>query len=305
MTIRYERPVSIAARFAGRLGVFSATMAVVILLAHRFGPLTTPDFLSLMLVSAIPAALAVPLALIGLARLWYVGAYGGIAAARGLLASLLPLALVALVAYHYLTLPPIYDVTTDLVEAPRWIVEPEIDQKWLSARDPVTPEVREAQLIAYPALTGRRYEGALDRVYEAVLKVATQEGLRVTESRGEAFAAPDLAPLSEDRLEGATTVSPEDVVPDIGPVPEPKPELQAALEPGEQPGVIRLQATARSLVFGFHFDVMIRLREEAETTLVDIRVASRYGPHDLGIGYTIAEQYLRALDAELLGIAGD
>ncbi|MNL88500.1 hypothetical protein D3C87_2182490 [compost metagenome] len=50
---------------------------------------------------------------------------------------------------------------------------------------------------------------------------------------------------------------------------------------------------------------MIRLREEAETTLVDVRVAARYGPRDLGIGADIAQHFLTALDAELLGIAGD
>lgn len=306
MPIRYERPVSIAARFAGRFGLFAATMVFVVFLAHRFGPLSTPDFLALVLVSAIPAALAVPLGLIGLARLWYVGAYGGIAAARGLVCSLVPLFLVALALFHYLSLPPLYDVSTDLVEPPRWIVDPEADQKWLPPRPPVTPLTREAQLVAYPTLTGRRYEGALDRVYEAVQKVARQEGFRLAESRGERFAAPDIAPLAGDTQDEAGEPAP-DIVPDVGPVPVPRPDEMptAEPEPGEQPGVVRLQATVRSFIFGFPFDVMIRLREEAETTLVDMRVASRYGPHDLGFGSKIAEQFLRALDAELLGIAGD
>jgi len=46
----------------------------------------------------------------------------------------------------------------------------------------------------------------------------------------------------------------------------------------------------------------LRLREETETTLVDIRVASRFGPHDLGTSASLAEAYLLALDAEMLGI---
>ena len=66
-----------------------------------------------------------------------------------------------------------------------------------------------------------------------------------------------------------------------------------------------LQGEWRSPIFGFRFDVVIRLREEAETTLVDMRAASRYGSHDLGIGAELVEGYLKALDAELLGIAGD
>ncbi len=58
-------------------------------------------------------------------------------------------------------------------------------------------------------------------------------------------------------------------------------------------------------MLGLPFDAVVRLREEAEMTLVDIRVASRYGPHDLGISDEIAEGFLHALDAELLGIAGN
>lgn len=57
-----------------------------------------------------------------------------------------------------------------------------------------------------------------------------------------------------------------------------------------------------ALVWGLRFDVLIRLKEEAETTVVDVRVASRYGPHDLGMGADIAETFLDALDAEMQGL---
>ena len=67
---------------------------------------------------------------------------------------------------------------------------------------------------------------------------------------------------------------------------------------------VTLQGRTRTLVLGLDFDILIRLREEAETTFVDVRVASPYGQHDLGFSADIAENYLKALDAELLGIAG-
>ena len=65
---------------------------------------------------------------------------------------------------------------------------------------------------------------------------------------------------------------------------------------GAIPGVASVQELPDRL--------LIRLREEAETTFVDVRVASPYGQHDLGFSAGIAEEYLKALDAELLGIAG-
>jgi len=92
--------------------------------------------------------------------------------------------------------------------------------------------------------------------------------------------------------------------PDVIPVPTPRPyEDDVAKMIRGANGVI-LQGTTRTLVLGLRFDFIIRLREEAETTFVDVRVASRYGQHDLGFSAEEAEQYLGALDSELLGIAG-
>ncbi|MCO6177399.1 DUF1499 domain-containing protein [Ciceribacter sp. RN22] len=304
MTIRYDRPVSRSAFLARRLGRAAAILLVLVVLLHRFGPLTTPDFVALVLASAVPAALAVPLALFGLWRLWKVGALGGVAAAKALLYAALPLGLVAFSAFQYMTRPMLYDVSTDPVDPPAWITVPAAKQQWLE-RPPVTPAMRQAQAGAYPGLTGRRYEGALDRVHQAVLKVAELTGLTVTASRGHELLQPELAPLPQGRDAPAT--APAETIPDVGPVPLPRPAPQelAVAEPPEPVGTARVQAETRTLVLGLVFDVMIRLREEAETTLVDIRVSSRYGPHDLGIGDLIAEHYLHELDAELLGVAGD
>jgi len=57
------------------------------------------------------------------------------------------------------------------------------------------------------------------------------------------------------------------------------------------------------MVFGFASDISIRLSEEAETTYVDMRSVSRFGPHDLGSNALIISEFLAALDAELLGIS--
>lgn len=302
MTIRYVRPVSHAARFAERFGFVALVMLVVVFLLHRFGQLATPDAVALVLFAAVLAALAVPLALVGLVRLWQVGALGGVAAVKGLLFAALPLAVVALGAERYVTRPMLYDVSTDLVDAPAWIDTPAAPQRLLPRPAIVTPTDREAQLIAYPGLTGRRYEGALDRVYEAALKVAKTSGFSLGASRGKEYAMPEfLPPQKEDEAAPGLAGGLPQVIP--VPLPRPTPELGAGeVEPS---GTVRIQAETRTLLLGLRFDIMIRLREEAETTLVDIRVASRYGPHDLGLSAAIAEAYLHALDAELLGIAAD
>ncbi len=307
MTIRYDRPVSRSAFLAWRLAVLGAGVLAIVVLAHRFGPLTTPDFVALAALAAVPAALAVPLALIGLARLWQVGALGGVAAGWALFYATLPLGLTGWAVWRYLDRPPIYDVSSDLADPPQWLRAPAARQQWLD-RPAVTRTSRDLQARAYPGFTGRRYEGALDRVYEAVRKVAETNGLLVVAERGQEFAVPEFQPLSPEAPEAADDpgVDPNAAPQGVPvPLPRPEPESPATALPPEPIGTVRLQAVTRTFALGLPFDAVIRLREEAETTLVDMRVASRYGPHDLGIGTEIAEHFLHALDAELLGIAGD
>ncbi|WP_411033346.1 DUF1499 domain-containing protein [Shinella sp. BYT-45] len=301
MTIQYERPVSHAAHWARRLALFSCLLFVAVVLSHRFGPLTTPHFLVLAGFAATMAGLAVLLAAVGLARLWHVGARGGKASFTALLLSLLPLGVAAAAAYSYFYKPALYDVTTDTAAAPPWLSEPSAEQDWLPRAGVVTRRDREVQLDAYPGLSGRRYEGALDRVYQGARKVAAAYGITVTAEDGLDNILADLEDLVADPARAGQGAESLGEVP----IPEARP-LETPLGPRTGgSGDVLLQGEWRSPVFGFRFDVVIRLREEAETTLVDMRAASRYGPHDLGMGAEMVEGYLKALDAELLGIAGD
>ncbi|MBX4893357.1 DUF1499 domain-containing protein [Rhizobium bangladeshense] len=301
MAIRYDRPVSSAAHLSRLLGAFSLVLALAVLIAHRFGGLATPYLVLLLIAAAGWALLAALLAAIGLRSLWMTGAEGGLAALAALIYAAFPLGIGAFAAERYLSLPAIYDVSTDPVAAPDWLSPPASDQIWLKRNPLVTPEDREKQMEAYPELTGRRYEGALDRVLEAVRKVAKQSGFVIVKSTGTTEPGRDL----EDRP--ARPAPGDDAVTDApGPVPVPTPRPYdddvARLIRGANG--VTLQATTRTLVLGLRFDMIIRLREEAETTFVDIRVASRYGQHDLGFSAAIAGDYLKALDSELLGIAG-
>ncbi|OQP84179.1 hypothetical protein BTR14_20455 [Rhizobium rhizosphaerae] len=315
MKILYERPVSAAARWSRRIGRFSAGLLVITGLAHWLHAVTTPHMIALALLAAGLAAVAALLGVIGLVRLWQVAAVGGIAACVGLAYALIPLGVAGYGLYRFLDRPALTEVSTDTTEPPPWIAPPAAAQGWLPR--PVVLLAPERQAEAYPTLTGRRYDGALDRVFAAVKTVAAASHLKITEERGTENAAADLEdmpanpdPKPAPPRRGAPRAAPAgDADPCNVPIPSARPDPGSEiLMPGQRASDILLQGEWRSPVTApltaVPFDVAIRLREEAETTFVDLRVSVRYGPHDLGFGAAYAETFLRALDAELLGIAG-
>ncbi len=310
MAVRFVRPVSSAAHAAKRLALGAFLLLLIAVVAHRFGPLQTPQFAALVLLSAAIAALSVPLALRGLMQLWTIGAHGGVAAVKALLLALPPIALVLFCVWRFETYPRLFDLTTDPADPPGWTQVPQADQIWLPRPLLSTSIDRQMQKTSYPGLTGRRYEGAPDRVYEAAMKVAKDQRIVFRTEGDTPIARAEKA--AERRVQAAQQGKPEagepagtPPLPSVVPVPMPRPDSRAALAAVEPPGDVVLQGATRTLLLGLPFDVVLRLREEEETTLVDLRIASRYGAHDLGFGADIAEDFLRALDAEMLGIAAE
>ncbi len=303
MTVRFVRPVSHAAYLSRYLGFAALLLFVIAAPLHRFGPLTTPDFVALTLISAGIAAIALVLALIGLQRLWSVGAKGGLWCLYALLLSAVPLAVVGYAAFLYWQNPKIYDVTTDTTDIPSWLSFPTANQQWLPRSAAVSPVERSAQLEAYPGFLGHRYEGAIDRVYAAARKVAKAQHIRILHTDGLIGALPDAQPGApkQDIQEGAADTPVEDL-PSVIPVPLARPAEAPAPTFFNGSGTVLMQGDTRTLILGARFDVLIRLREDTETTLVDVRVASRFGPHDLGMAKKIADSYLDALDAQMQGL---
>jgi len=158
-------------------------------------------------------------------------------------------------------------------------------------------------------LISRRYEGAADRVLEAVRKVAHDSHIPIVKAEGADVADPNgnVRPKRRGRPQTVNPAQDDSAagdVPAIIPVPTPRPFRDGVAELIRQNTDVILQGETRTRIFGLPCDILIRIREEAETTLVDIRVASRYGQDDLGASADLADDYLKALDAELLGIAG-
>jgi hypothetical protein len=285
MAVEYNRPVSHVARWARRFGFVGLILSIAAWGAMRFGPLTQPYFLELYLIACGLAALAVLGALIGLNSLWRVGAKGGKASIMAIVLSLPVLAPGAYAAWILKKLPPIYEVSTDLVDPPRWIETPDYDQMWLGTRPPAGEDMREAQYLTYPALIGHRYDGALDRVLEGAHKAA--QDLHIT------IRLEDL-PREEDPAS-------QELQPGQIPVPTLRPGVIDPNLPPPPPAAARLQGDTAGFVTGFHYDVVIRLKEEGDTTLADIRVQARYGRADTGGSARIAGAYMKALDDALQG----
>jgi hypothetical protein len=81
-------------------------------------------------------------------------------------------------------------------------------------------------------------------------------------------------------------------------------KLVEPLPAGDGQSEVTIYAVARSFILDLPADVAIRVRDDGDTTLVDMRSASRYGRHDLGDDAARIVAFLAELDQELAGQEG-
>jgi hypothetical protein len=295
MAVEYVRPVSYSALLARRIALFALMLALAAWLATRFGPLVEPHFLALYLVACGLAALALLGAFIGLVNLWRIGAKGGKSSVAAVFLSIPVLLPAAYAGWLYRSHAAIYEVTTDLADPPKWLKPVTYDQSWLGWRPAPDVSMRETQDFAYPGLITHRYDAAIDRVVKAVRAAAAERHI--------AFAA-DSMPASLRDSEEEEATPPE--VPGAIPVPRRRPNFVPGEAPVEQAvPVASFQGMVSDRLTGFPYDVVVRVREAGDSTLADIRVSARYGRVDLGISATLADAFLKALDDQMLGTAGE
>ena len=203
-----------------------------------------------------------------------------------------------MVISRYFLLPPIHDISTDLITWPIWIdLAQVIKRTWLRRVDFTGPEFRSLQAEAYPKLTGRRYDGAIDRVLEALGNLATSRKWAIVANEGTDFLTPGLTPPVAEAEDG------ENAETGIIPIPQARPVIADDMATASEP-VVLLQFTWRSPILGVTHDILVRLVEEEETTFVDLRAATRVGQHDLGTNAKLIQDFLHDLDVALLGISG-
>ena len=278
-------------------------MAFLALFLHRADILLMPNAVAVVLLASFLALIVLGLSIIGFFMLWHVGAKGGHASFSGMVMALIVLVPVGLAASRYVLLPRIHDVSTDVVQAPEWLEDPVIELSWLHRSDGNVPAARELQLAAYPQVTGRRYEGAIDRVLLAVRAVVEENKWKLVAKVGVDTLEDGLEPTSAADAADAEAISDGEADPARAPVPRPRPNIENE-DADTLPPFALLQYQARTLVLGIPQDILIRLVEEEETTFVDMRVATRDGDHDLGLNAELIRTFLRDLDVRLLGIAG-
>lgn len=304
MPFRPQRPNSVAATWSRRLGRFALLLALMAVVLHRAGILVLPNAVAAILLASFLAIIVLGLSMIGFFMLWHIGAKGGHAAFSGIVMALMVLGPVGFAASRYVLLPEIHDVSTDVTNVPDWLEEPDIVASWLPRGDGDDPAARAAQAEAYPQVTGRRYEGAIDRVLLAVSAVAAEKKWTPVANVGVEALVDGLEPVDEGAgaEEGAEASSGE-ADPARAPVPLPRPDIENELL-APLPNFALMQFRTKTLVLGIPQDVLIRLDEEEETTYVDMRAATRDGNHDLGLNARLIRDFLRDLDIRLLGIAG-
>lgn len=299
MKIRYERPVCRSAFWSYRLGLFAFALFAISAGLHRFNVMETEIFAVLFAICVCVALLAFFMACYGILRLWMVGAEGGRASAKGSICAILVLVPAGIAGYRAYSLPPLYDISTDTANVPAFLEPISHGPDWVPDVEFLRTQPYQGQLDAYPQVTGRRYEGALDRVLAAVRLVAENRGVAISVTK-----MPDPEPEQDDGAAQSSVTEIDTQTPgEVAETSEPDDG-----DPADEPVALKqvqilLQGETKSPVFGFASDVSIRLSEEAETTFVDMRSVSRFGPHDLGTNARIIDGFLGALDAELVGIS--
>jgi hypothetical protein len=253
MDFHFERRASASARWARRIATFSAVLLVTAGLGHRYGAVDTIPFFVLVALVAGLAVLSILLAAVGFFRLWTRGDKGGRAATRAVLVALIVLIPFGIAGWQAYTLPWLTDASSDVANPPQFPTAASRRPRGANPIRPATQEEIAEQILAYPAISGRRYSQPVDRLGEII-----------------AFVVAGL---------GWETAHHTD------------PQLQSA--------EILLETVAHSPIFGFVSDVVIRVTDEGESTWVDARSNSRYGPHDLGDNAAKLERFFAALDAEV------
>ena len=104
--------------WARRLGSFAVPLAVIPVLMHRAGAITTNTFAIVAAVAILVAAIGLVVALAAFVRIWNTGDHGWGRAVSGLLLSLLCLVPVGLWGVDSLIYPAVGDVTTDTANPP-------------------------------------------------------------------------------------------------------------------------------------------------------------------------------------------
>ncbi len=172
-----ERETSSMAEWARGLSRFALVLFVTASVGHRYGMVETIAFFWILGIVGALAILALCLAAGGFAMLWEHGARAGRASLGATFVAAAILTPYAFGAYNALRYPALTDISTDTIEPPVFRFAPQ--RRNGIGMNPIVPlgrEAAEAQLNAYPEVTGRRFEASMERVLSAAVAVIAANG---------------------------------------------------------------------------------------------------------------------------------
>lgn len=138
------------ARWSRWVGVFSVQVLLVAIVLHRLLALPTPVALNMFIAVLAGAGMAVALALAAYVAIWRDGRMGVWSASVGLLLGLAIMAWPAALVPAYRSLPPIHDVTTDMVAPPAFVALATTRAAGANGPDYAGPPLARQQQEAYP-----------------------------------------------------------------------------------------------------------------------------------------------------------
>jgi hypothetical protein len=179
-----SEPVSSLATWARNLAIFSLVTVPVSILIVRFGFLEMKPALATFFGALGCTVLSILVGFAAFAAIWQNGSRGMSRILLAFLINALVLAYPAYLAVQYRRLPPLYDITTDPIDPPRFEALAR-----LRTGDGTNPAVyaglysAERQRIAYPDIETVELELPVDRAYVVALQLVTKRKWLVIDER--------------------------------------------------------------------------------------------------------------------------
>ncbi|MBR0694214.1 DUF1499 domain-containing protein [Bradyrhizobium lablabi] len=179
-----QEPVSGLATWSRNLAIFSVIAVLVSIIIVRFGFLEVKPALATFFGALGLAVLSILVGLAAFAAIWQNGSRGMGRISLALLINCAVLAYPAYLAYQFRKLPPIYDITTDPIDPPKFEALAR-----LRTGEGTNPAVyaglysAEQQRRAYPGIETVELELPVDRAYDVTLRLVNRRKWLVIDER--------------------------------------------------------------------------------------------------------------------------
>lgn len=277
-----SRRTSRSARYAPFCALAGFGLLVIAIAAHRFSFIQQPDLVLIAAGSVFFSFLALLLAAKSFYNLWRSGDAGGRRALRAGFIAVVTLVPPALLLGQLAATPRIHDISTDL-ETPV-----EFNTVMGNEADMLRGQNTNVRTVLLERL------GLSDLTAQNSLSVDA-----VPDMLQQISAYPEISGRQYDSAQDHVLKAVIKVLKDQGLT------TTGTIGTTGEDVDVSVEATAKTFVLGLRSDVVVRLRDEAEQTTVDMRSVSRYGRYDLGFNAQLVERFFNALDLEMRNAVPD